>query len=55
MSVFESKKNYVDSLVLEAIASGSCSDAAIAACAEDAFEAWCNTTPLDEAIRDVAS
>lgn len=55
MSVFESKKMFVDSMVSEAIISGNSSDAALAAIAEDAFEAWCNTTPLDEAIRDVAS
>lgn len=55
MTVFESKKNFVDSLILEAIASGNSSDAAIAACAEDAFDQWCYTTPIDEAIRDVAS
>ena len=55
MTVYESKKSFVDSLVSEAIASGNYSDGALAAAAEDAFEYWCNTTPLDEAIRDVAS
>lgn len=55
MTVFEQKQNFVNALVLEAIASRNPTDGALAAAAEDAFEEWKGYTPIDEAMKEIAS